>query len=465
MASPARPYLKKKGLAVPQPAPPKTTAAYTPRAAPPKTPAAKTKTGMTTTSMPPQPAPPKGPGSTTGTPPSKTPPQPAPPKNGDSTTGNPPSSPPPQPAPPNGPDSTTDGGPGSSAGQSGNGSTYQEQSLDAGDYAEGEAGYQGRIDDVGDVAAGMMAKDSVLMKKARADGAAFANRRGLLNSSMAGGAAESAMLDQIVPMASQTAQQRFQKNLSGQQYLEKRGLNDQTAEQQKDQTRLEGRQQRKTIGAEYDARGELSEQESQQRRQEAAQQQRFTMRQMRLDANVQSRLQREGFNQDKVLANVENAFKTRQAALDRRLQRQLADKEITAEAQKGAETMVSNIFNDYEDSVRSVLNNPDIGAKQRNQLLNNAKTLMQKKMDLVTSIHSETFDWPKVRGVTTPSAKRKNGGGNKKNNKKSNPKPAPSPANTSSRDNGDRNRSTLRDMMDRATARGRLSSTARSIFD
>jgi hypothetical protein len=59
----------------------------------------------------------------------------------------------------------------------------------------------------------MMDKDSPLMKKAEARGIQFANTRGLGNSTIAGQAAQSAMLDQIVPMASQQAQINF----SGQQ--------------------------------------------------------------------------------------------------------------------------------------------------------------------------------------------------------------------------------------------------------
>ena len=71
------------------------------------------------------------------------------------------------------------------------------------------------------------ATNSPLMQQARAQGQAGMARRGLLNSSMAVGAGQQAVLNTALPMAQQNAAQLAQKNLSAQQYGENRGLNDQ----------------------------------------------------------------------------------------------------------------------------------------------------------------------------------------------------------------------------------------------
>lgn len=63
----------------------------------------------------------------------------------------------------------------------------------------------------------VIADDSPYIQRARVEGTSFANRRGLLNSSMAAGASTGAAIDRALPIASQNAQQISQKNLTYQQ--------------------------------------------------------------------------------------------------------------------------------------------------------------------------------------------------------------------------------------------------------
>lgn len=69
-------------------------------------------------------------------------------------------------------------------------------------------------DSVSNRVTGLLAKDSPLLQQARASAAQGANRRGLLNSSMAVQAGETAALSSVLPIASQEAQQTHQKNLT-----------------------------------------------------------------------------------------------------------------------------------------------------------------------------------------------------------------------------------------------------------
>ena len=62
---------------------------------------------------------------------------------------------------------------------------------------------------------GILSKESPLMQRAQTQGMQYGNSRGLLNSSMAAGAAQGAMIDRATPIAQQDAQQFFERgNLS-----------------------------------------------------------------------------------------------------------------------------------------------------------------------------------------------------------------------------------------------------------
>jgi hypothetical protein len=79
-------------------------------------------------------------------------------------------------------------------------------------------------DGVADNVAKITASDSPLMKQAEQRGFQVANRRGLLNSSIAAGASQAAVLDAATPIATQDASQNFQKNLATQNFQQNRVL-------------------------------------------------------------------------------------------------------------------------------------------------------------------------------------------------------------------------------------------------
>ena len=71
---------------------------------------------------------------------------------------------------------------------------------------------------------GLLSKDNPVITQARTAGLAFANRRGLANSSMAAQATEAAAYGAAVPIASQEASQIAAKNLSAQGFRQQTGL-------------------------------------------------------------------------------------------------------------------------------------------------------------------------------------------------------------------------------------------------
>lgn len=244
-------------------------------------------------------------------------------------------------------------------------------------------GYNGREDDVGTIAGQMMGKDSRLMQKAAATGVQFASRRGLGNSTLAGQASQSAMLDQIVPMAGQTAGQQFQKNLSGQKYGEGLGA------------------------AAQDARlkAGLMEREGQISRRSDAFKSGLETDRMKVDADLKSELMRtqssltieEGrfkFAQDRFLQNDKQSFDRARADADNALKMQLQRVGMKGERQQAASNVLNNAFNDYEQSQQSILSNTKLPAEERNKLLENSKKMLENKINYVSKLYGGALKWP-----------------------------------------------------------------------
>lgn len=74
---------------------------------------------------------------------------------------------------------------------------------------------------------GLLKQNSPIMQQAKTTGLQIGNKRGLLNSSMAVGAAQNEMIKAALPIASQDASQTASKNLSAQGFAQSTGLQQQ----------------------------------------------------------------------------------------------------------------------------------------------------------------------------------------------------------------------------------------------
>lgn len=185
--------------------------------------------------------------------------------------------------------------------------------------------------DVADIAADIASTDSTIMQRAATEGLQQANSRGLLNSSMAVGESQGAVLDRAVEMASQTSDQRHQAAMSEQEY-----------EQAKKLSQQEGR-----------ITSKLSAQESKQEQQSIA------------------------------LA----------AKLDEETKIKLAQMEIDANDARAAESMITSMLELYQEEVRSILANPDIGSDERQDMLAAAGELVSNEMAMIENLFAIDVDW------------------------------------------------------------------------
>jgi len=217
----------------------------------------------------------------------------------------------------------------------------------------------------------LTAKDSPLNQMAATEGLKIANRRGLLNSSMAVGEAQDAVLKNVLPIASQDAAQAFQKNQAAKAF-------------------------------EY---GMTAQSEAQQ----------FTGGQAELDRNLQQALQTQQINSQQLMqlrqiASTEGieaanrqlqqvlqqrsfGFQTTQAALDRAMQTKIASWNVSAATKNAVAQFVSNLQVTYQANVQSIMANTALTAAQRTQQLTSAKNWNDRLLNIVEQIFNVDLKW------------------------------------------------------------------------
>ena len=205
-----------------------------------------------------------------------------------------------------------------------------------------------------EIAARLMGQDSPLMQRADAQGRQFAASRGLLNSSMAGQASQAAMLDQIVPLASQDADinARIQSDERTRLFTATQAGLDRTAA---------------TGLANLNNTADMN-------------QQRFVAD----AAAIQADLNRTAAERAEALRVIS----------DRATQVALANIELRDSDRRSATTMIANAHDVYASTTANIMNNPDLPAVERNRLLAAAATNLGRSINYTRSLYGAAFNWP-----------------------------------------------------------------------
>lgn len=288
---------------------------------------------------------------------------------------------------------------------------------------------------VSNIAADIMAEDSRLMQLAATQGRQFANRRGLMNSSMAANAAQDAVLEQVVPMASQEAGQRFQSNranqdyelsslLSGQDYQQQRGLNQQnfgfeTALSAQDYT-----QQRGLNEQNYGFQRGLNEQEYG-----------FDTGRMRLENELSINRDNNAFANERDLEGMRIDAGREEAALDREFEREMTgiewdgrfglaelDGQIRMDLmdrESEMRTRITRLENEleakgvsmdafftarqqYNSRVDQIMANPDLSAEERASQLETALTYLDTDIRGIEDMYNIDLAWTDYEPAPAP---------------------------------------------------------------
>ena len=272
----------------------------------------------------------------------------------------------------------------------------------------------------------LASQDSALNQMARTEGLKAANRRGLLNSTMAIGAAQDAVLQNVLPIAQQEAGQAFAKNQAAKAF--EYGLTGQEAGQAwQTGERLGG--QEFTAGENIAARGWQTAENIAQRG--------FLGTQADLDRTLQQTLQANQITADDValvkqitstegIAEANNklaellqerdiefrmsegkldrasaekmqaadiAFQKAEGALNRSLQEQVAKWNLSSTDKAAAAQMLTSMETMYQNSYSSIMANTALKASDREKYLTAAKNLRDNQINFVEQMYNVDLKW------------------------------------------------------------------------
>lgn len=226
-------------------------------------------------------------------------------------------------------------------------------------------------DSVANKVTALTKQDSPLMQAAQTEGLKIANRRGLLNSSIAAGASTGAALDRALPIASQDASQDFQRNQGARAF--EYGMASQDSAQAssegiaKAQRELEEKMQGTALAA-----------ADKQQIRDIASREGIAAAERALQTQMQQ---------------TEINYQTGQRALDRNLQQTLASWNLRSSDRNAAAQMLTNMESMYQQSYQSIMANTALKSKDRSAQLNSAKNLRDRQLSLVEQMYAIDLSW------------------------------------------------------------------------
>jgi hypothetical protein len=258
--------------------------------------------------------------------------------------------------------------------------------------------------DVSEIAGGMMQEDNPLMTRAKTQGAQVANRRGMLNSSAAAGESMNAVLDKIVPMASQEAQQRHSEVMSDkeaghrwreneQQYGFASALSSQEADQRSDLSFQEYEQASLLSDQDFEQQMGLSKEEYRQQLEIQSREHTFERGQAQRAFQQEDKMQKRQLASERQLARMDSQTRQKLMRMESDMRERLAQIDVDQQTRAGMSDMVTSMNSQYQNALNSILGNPNLPADEREALLQNAGELLNLQVDLVSDLFDTKIDW------------------------------------------------------------------------
>lgn len=202
---------------------------------------------------------------------------------------------------------------------------------------------------VADNVAKITSQDSPLMQRAKTSGLQMANRRGLLNSSIAVGAAQNAVIDAATPIASQDASTAARAYEAGQD----RALSE--VQQDRSITSQEGMQQKSIDAADTQQTRDIE----------------FRQGEAAKDRTLEESLQTQSFD----------------------LQERIARMNLDSNDRNAAAQFLTNMETMYNDRYAQIMANTTLNATQRTQFLEAAVKLRDKELNFVEQLYNVELQW------------------------------------------------------------------------
>lgn len=230
---------------------------------------------------------------------------------------------------------------------------------------------------------GLMKTDSNYMTQAATAGLQAGNRRGLLNSTMAIGAAQDSAARAALPIAQQDAQQAFAKNMSRQDFDQSRNL------QQNDIQSREYMQGRDIGNSQFMQGRDISfrgEQAGLDRQQQTAMQER----------DIGFRSSEAGLDRDqqRFLQGREIEANSAERSLDRSLQERLASMNLSSSDRNAAAELLRSMELAFSEDYRSLMSNPSLDQAARSSQIQSMMRLRDTRLDFIQQMYQVKLEWP-----------------------------------------------------------------------
>ena len=223
---------------------------------------------------------------------------------------------------------------------------------------------------------------SPLMQQAKTDALKLANRRGLVNSSMAVGASQDAALRTALPIAQQDANSALQERLQGREIASTEGM------QQKQIAASQEMQLRDIASTEGLAAAERA-------LRERLQDQTISAADRQQLRDIDFRSQEAGLDRALSETQQQRSISAQQAenALDRDLQERLASLNLNSNDRNAAATFLTNMSAAYNDQYAAIMANTALSKDQREQQLQAAKALRDTRLSFVEQLFAIDLKW------------------------------------------------------------------------
>lgn len=282
---------------------------------------------------------------------------------------------------------------------------------------------------------GMLSKDTEYMQQAGTRGRQAANRRGLLNTSMAVGAVEGERIKAALPIASQEAGQAHERNLQGrgiqfQDISEKRTIGAQREFQATDieaqSARLESElgsrealqtaqlaAQKERLGEQLTSQEKLALQDlraAEQRlgmsieAQKGMQQADIASREGMQAAELDALAERQGVSiaSQEFMQGLDLQTRRDMQGLDIESQERIAQMNVAASERNAAAAMAVAVERNYTDMMATIMNNPDIPAGDRQTYFDHANRTRESGIALIEQLYNIDLDWAPATSPTAP---------------------------------------------------------------
>ncbi len=241
--------------------------------------------------------------------------------------------------------------------------------------------YKKQNSNAADNVAAVIRKGGPLMKLAETEGYKQANRRGLLSSSIAVGAAQNEVYKAATPIGLQEAAQRATSNLQGRELsaTERMQLRD-----------LEVRERMQ--GKELSAADRLQLRDLQSRE-----------RMQGKDLSSSERMQLRDLQSRASLQQGDNAFRSKEALLDRQHQRVLAGMNLDAADKERVAGVLANYQNTYENQIAQINANQNLKAADRTAQIKDLQARRTNYLAVISDIYGVDVSWPVGRAPGKPT--------------------------------------------------------------